>query len=172
MEVEQTGETRAEYGERLVRTLAARLTKRYGRGFSYPSVKRMKQFYLTFPKGSAIPHHRSAEKGSTLSSLSGVRGLFPPFLSWSHYLLLVRVGDDQARAFYEIEAARESWSVRELERQIASLLFERLAKSRDTEQVLSLAKKGQQIASTEDVVKDPFVLEFLGLQERPRWLEP
>ena len=186
VEVEQHGEARAEYGDQLVRTLAGRLTKRFGRGFSYPSVKRMKQFYLTFPQGSAIPQDLAGDKGSTPLSLlaAGVKGStplslsaealaarFPPLLTWSHYLVLLKVRDDQARAFYEIEAAREAWSVRELERQIASLLCERLAKSRDKDEVLALAKRGQQVAEPRDVIKDPFVLEFLGLEERASWLE-
>jgi predicted nuclease of restriction endonuclease-like (RecB) superfamily len=186
VEVEQKGQARAEYGEQLVRTLASRLTTQYGRGFSYPSVKRMKQFYLTFPRGSAIPDATGGEKGSTPLSLLevGKKGStplslsaaalpapFPPLLSWSHYLVLLRVQDDQARAFYEIETAREGWSVRELERQIASLLYERLARSRDKDHVLALAKQGQQITKPTDVIKDPFVLEFLGLEERASWLE-
>lgn len=85
--------------------------------------------------------------------------------------MLLRVQDDQARAFYEIEAAREAWSVRELERQIASLLCERLTRSRDKDEVLALAKQGQRVARPKDVIKDPFVLEFLGLEERASWLE-
>lgn len=185
VEVQQSGQARAGYGDELVRALARRLSDQFGRGFSYPSVKRMKQFYLTFPKGSALPS-RPAEKGSTVSSLfeRGQKGStplslsyaespapFPPALSWSHYLVLIRVQDDQARAFYEIEAAKESWSVRELERQVASLLFERLSKSRDKDEVLALAKQGQTVTASKDVVKDPFVLEFLELQERSAWLE-
>jgi len=97
--------------------------------------------------------------------------LFPPLLSWTHYLALIRVDAPQARAFYEIEAAREGWSTRELERQIASLLYERLAKSRDKDQVLALAKEGQDVAQPRDVLKDPMVLEFLDLEERAHWRE-
>lgn len=183
VEVQQRGQSRAEYGDQLVRGLAARLAKQFGRGFSYASVKRMKQFYLTFPRGSAIPNGIDDVKGSTSLSLSvgGVKGAtplslfadvrFPALLSWSHYLVLLRVKDDQARAFYEIEAAREAWSVRELERQIASLLCERLAKSRDKDEVLALAKQGQVVAKPTDVIKDPFVLEFLNMEERATWLE-
>ena len=85
--------------------------------------------------------------------------------------MLIRVEDGRARAFYELEAAKEGWSVRELERQVASLLFERLAKSRDKDEVLALAKQGQTVSAPKDVVKDPFVLEFLELQERSAWLE-
>lgn len=92
---------------------------------------------------------------------------FPPLLGWSHYLVLVRIRSDQARAFYEIEAARESWTVRELERQVAALLFERLSKSRNPAHALALAREGQQVSVPGDVLKDPFVLEFLDLQEKP-----
>lgn len=186
IEVEQRGQARAEYGEQLVRQLARRLSEQYGSGFSYPSVKRMKQFYLTFPKGSAIGPPRSPEKGSTPLSLfdgddKGSTALslstaseaapFPALLSWSHYLVLLRVQADPARSFYEIEAAREGWSVRELERQIASHLYERLAKSRDKDEVLALAREGQKVSKPTDVIKDPFVLEFLGLEERSSWRE-
>ncbi len=90
--------------------------------------------------------------------------LFPPLLSWTHYLIPMRVESPRARAFYEIEAARESWSTRELERQVASLLYERVAKSRDKDQVVALAKEGQRVAEPRDVLKDPMVLEFLELE--------
>jgi predicted nuclease of restriction endonuclease-like (RecB) superfamily len=90
---------------------------------------------------------------------------FPPILSWSHYLALMRVQSERARAFYEIEAAREEWSVRELERQISVLLFERLAANRNPDEVRALAREGQRISSPNDVIKDPFVLEFLDLKE-------
>ncbi len=171
--VEQAGKERAEYGEQVVKRLAVRLAKRFGRGFSYPSVKRIKQFYLTFPEGSAIPKDAEEAKGSALLSLSSEASLprFPPLLGWTHYLILMRVENPQARAFYEIEAAQESWSTRELERQIASLLFERLAKSRDKTNVMALAREGQRITKARDVLKDPLVLEFLELQERASWLE-
>lgn len=97
--------------------------------------------------------------------------LFPPTLGWSHYVALMRVENPTARSFYEIEAANESWSVRELERQVASLLFERLAKSRDKKKVRSLGEVGQIVSRPEDVIKDPLVLEFLDLKEQPHWLE-
>jgi predicted nuclease of restriction endonuclease-like (RecB) superfamily len=100
-----------------------------------------------------------------------VSRLFPPLLSWTHYRLLITVSNREARAFYEIEAARENWSTRELERQMSSLLFERLANSREKDEVLALAKRGQQVAVPRDVLKDPMVLEFLELEERAHWLE-
>jgi predicted nuclease of restriction endonuclease-like (RecB) superfamily len=97
----------------------------------------------------------------------GAPARFPPELSWSHYLVLMRVANEQARAFYEIEAVRECWSVRQLERQIGAFLFERLAKHREPDQVRALARQGQEVATPSDVLKDPFVLEFLDLGERP-----
>jgi predicted nuclease of restriction endonuclease-like (RecB) superfamily len=190
VEVQQEGKERAEYGEGLIQRLAKRLSKRYGKGFSYPSVKRMKQFYLTYPQGSAISEGMEREQKGSASmslfesapgSLTGSAALsllphsdatpFPPLLSWTHYLILMKVKDPQARAFYEIEAARENWATRELERQVASMLFERLTLSRDKDKVLALAKEGQQVATPRDVIKDPMVLEFLELQESPVWLE-
>ena len=96
---------------------------------------------------------------------------FPTELGWTHYLSLMRVKHQGARAFYEIEAARECWTTRELDRQIASLLYERLAASRDEAGVLALAREGQEVTRPVDVLKDPLVLEFLDLHERTRWLE-
>jgi predicted nuclease of restriction endonuclease-like (RecB) superfamily len=187
VEVEQHGQERAEYGERLVDRLAARLIKRFGTGFGVATLRRVRNFYLTFPNGSAIPDELGERrKRSTLlikSAASKIRStvliksrkragaLFPPLLGWSHYLALMRIEKPNARAFYEIEAAREGWSVRELERQIASLLFERLAKSRNKAQLLTLARKGQQLAAPADIIKDPLVLEFLDLREKPVWQE-
>jgi predicted nuclease of restriction endonuclease-like (RecB) superfamily len=168
IEVEQAGSGRAEYGEQVIKKLAAKL----GKGFSLSGLKRMRQFFSVFPNGSTI--------GSTLLSQFGIGSTalspsaaerFPQSLAWSHYLVLMRIANDQARAFYEVEAAREAWSVRELERQIHAHLFERLSRSKTPEEVLALAREGQTIAQPSDVIKDPFVLEFLGLQERPHFQE-
>jgi predicted nuclease of restriction endonuclease-like (RecB) superfamily len=209
VEVEQHGQSRAEYGNELLKKLAPKLKKRFGKGFNLSSLKRMRQFYRVFPEGSALPVALGGpEKGAAARHLSGgdrkgaslrhlfvatpkgaparhyfvvspkgasvrhllktaSRPLFPPSLSWTHYRLLLTVEKSTARSFYEIEAVRESWSVRELERQISALLFERLARSRDKEQVLALAREGQQVAVPGDVLKDPFVLEFLDLKEKP-----
>jgi predicted nuclease of restriction endonuclease-like (RecB) superfamily len=182
VEVEQEGRDRAGYGERVIEELASRLTDAYGDGFGARTLRRMRHFYLTFPKGSALPGGAPAEKRTTASSISGGNAmwttalsesreasatLFPPLLSWSHYLVLLKVKDDSARSFYEIEAARESWSVRQLERQIASLLFERLSLNKTPEELLVLARTGQEVAIPSDVIKDPFVLEFLDLRDMP-----
>jgi predicted nuclease of restriction endonuclease-like (RecB) superfamily len=97
--------------------------------------------------------------------------LFPSTLGWSHYATLIKIEDASVRAFYEIEAARQSWTVRELNRQIATMLYHRLAKSRDQDGVLALAREGQQVTTPASVLKDPLVLEFLDLPERPQWRE-
>jgi predicted nuclease of restriction endonuclease-like (RecB) superfamily len=167
--------------------LSKKLSIRFGRGFSIPTLRRIRQFYLTYPEGSTIPremrqnwnHSASliesmdAEKQSAalIESHSLTQSIFPPLIGWAHYLILMRVRDPQARSFYEIETVRENWSTRELERQIGSLLFERLSKSRKKEKVLALAKRGQIVSEPEDVIKDPVILEFLNLEERSQWQE-
>ena len=134
VEVEQHGAKRAGYGERVLEGLAKRLAARVGKGFSVPNLRNMRQFYLTYREGSALPESmvgtakRSALPSDSTSkkirsavpSESRAATVFPPYLGWTHYLLLMRVASPTARAFYEIEAARESWSSRELERQIQS----------------------------------------------------
>jgi len=181
VEVEQSGKKRAGYGDEIIRKLAVKLAKRFGKGFSAPNLRNMRQFYMTFPKGSAVPEDLGGpRKRLAAPSISGgakIRSaapsksrrvtLFPPNLGWTHYAILMRVAAAPARAFYEIEAVREAWSTRDLERQIASLLFERLSMNRDKTQVLALARRGQEIAVPADVLKDPFVLEFLDLKEKP-----
>ncbi|MCU0690066.1 MAG: PDDEXK nuclease domain-containing protein [Polyangiaceae bacterium] len=186
VEVEQDGEKRAGYGDEVIDRLAQRLAGSVVQGFGARTLRRIRRFYVTYPIGSALPPElggpekwtavlsksKPGEIGTAaLSELSTGSPTFPPNLGWSHYLVLLRVTNPTARTFYGIEAAKESWSSRELDRQIASLLFERLAKSRDKEKVLALARRGQQIEAPADVLKDPFVLEFLGLQERAHWRE-
>ena len=174
VEVEQGGTQRAAYGEQIIDLLSTRLRARFGQGFGVRSLRRMRQFYLTYPGGSLLPGEAPLTAGLQKRSavLTKSKGaLFPPSLSWAHYLVLIRVQNDQARAFYEIEATRENWATRELERQVASLLFERLAKSRDKEQVRALAREGQKVAVPSDVLKDPLVLEFLDMPERTAWYE-
>jgi predicted nuclease of restriction endonuclease-like (RecB) superfamily len=146
-------------------------------------LRNIRQFYLTFPNGSALPENRQAalagsgkpgigqallaasQGGSSRSSFTAAS--FPSAIGWTHYLILMRVPRPEARAFYEIEAARECWSTRQLERQIGSLLFDRLARQRDPEAVLALARAGQEVATAADVLKEPFVLEFLDVAAHP-----
>jgi predicted nuclease of restriction endonuclease-like (RecB) superfamily len=149
VEEEQRGKDRAEFGQQLIAELSRRLTDEFGRGFTANNLWYMRQFYLTFP----ILHAARGE------------------LSWTHYRLLLKVHVAEARAFYLHEAIKARWSTRELERQIASLLFERLARSRDQEGVLALAEHGADPYRPADLVRDPYVLEFTGLPERGHWHE-
>lgn len=177
VEDEQRGESRAGYGDELMAGLADHLSEHLGRGFDVTNLRRMRQFYLAYPGGSALPDGErgalgtGAGKRGAVSRASAGSARFPDNLSWTHYRRLLAVSDPQARAFYEIEAARSNWSTRELGRQIGSLLFERLARSRSKDEVLALAREGQQIDRPTDVIKDPLVLEFLDLPERPAWRE-
>ncbi|MBW2329896.1 MAG: DUF1016 family protein [Deltaproteobacteria bacterium] len=149
VEEEQRGETRATYGKGLIKELSIRLSDEFGRGFHQRNLWFMRNFYLAYPKVNAL---RSE-------------------LSWTHYRLLLRVEKSEARAFYEAEAVNSRWSTRELERQINSLLFERLALSCDKAGLLELAKKGHEIQKPADLVKDPYVLEFTGIKQDERFLE-
>ena len=177
IEQEQQGQVRANYGETLLKNLAHKLKETHGKGFSYANLKLMRQFYLSFPQ-LLQPN----QKGYTLRSLfpnaeilassaPWQPGQIHPNLSWTHYRIIMRVENLQARSFYEIEALKNNWSSRELERQINSLLFDRLAKSTDQQGLLNLATQGQIIQRPIDVFKDPFVMEFLDLPESPRLVE-
>jgi predicted nuclease of restriction endonuclease-like (RecB) superfamily len=143
VEDEQKGEKRAGYGEHLLKNLTTVLTTQYGKGFDYSNLKNMRQFYKTYPIGDAL---RSQ-------------------LSWTHYRLLMRIDNPQKRSFYEIECATGNWSTREMDRQMNSMLFERLGLSLDKEGVMTLAREGQVLREPSDMVKDPYVLEFLGLPQ-------
>lgn len=180
VEGEQRGQARAGYGEALLEQLSARLRAEFGGGFSPTTLRYMRLFYAAYPRllGPEIHHTpgdelpaRSLSARPSSDDLPDSVGQLNPALSWSHYRLLTRVESPHARAFYEVETARNGWSARELERQIASLLFERLARSRDKAGLLALATRGQEVQAPEDAIKDPVVLEFLGLPESPRLVE-
>ena len=149
VEEEQKGAERAEYGKALVKEFSVRLTRDYGKGFNESNLKYMRQFYLTFPNSHALRDE----------------------LSWTHYRLLLKVEKEEARNFYMLESVKDNWSTRVLERQINSLLYERLALSKDREKVLELSTKGQVIQEPADIIKDPYVLEFLDLKESRNFLE-
>ena len=144
VEQEQKGKMRAGYGETLIEALSQQLTKNFGKGFDRSNLWHMRKFYLTFPNILDAPRRE---------------------LSWTHYRLLLRVENESARSFYLHETSNSNWSTRELERQINSLLYERLALSRDKKKVRALADEGQIIRSAQDLIKDPYILEFLGLPE-------
>ena len=158
VEHEQGGKDRAEYGKETLKELSVRLTCEFGRGFSEDNLSRMRSFYITY--GSQI-------KNDEISATP----LRKFELSWSHYLVLLRIDDELKRKFYEIESFQNKWSLSELKRQIDAALFERLALSKDKDKVLELAQIGQAITKAEDVVKDPYILDFLGLKEKSEYSE-
>ncbi len=183
VEFEQRGKKRAEYGEELLQRLAQDLTARFGRGFSYPNVNKFRQFYLAFPAPGILstpsiesihtilstPSIESQrKKGQTSSGELAVRDLAARFpLPWSHYVRLLSTKSAEARRFYETEALRGGWSVRQLDRQIASQFYERTALSRNKSAMLrkgSLASAEDSISADEQV-RDPLILEFLGLKD-------
>ena len=152
VEDEQGNSDRAEYGKKLIADLSKRLTKEYGKGFSKSNLFNMRNFYLSFP---------------IFQTVSGK-------LSWSHYCELLSISDENKRSFYEKETVQANWSVRELKRQIKTSLFERLLLSSGDEnkqKVLDLALKGNEINKASDIIKDPYVFEFLGIPEEKAILE-
>lgn len=166
VEKEQDGSSRAEYGKHVLSRLSQRLTDEFGKGYSVDNLKLMRRFYRVY-SGDSIGETVFPQSTNLPTTTTG-RSFF---LSWSHYLKLMRVEDEGKRHFYEIEAARNNWSLREMQRQFDSGLYERLALSRDKEGVRRLAEEGQTIEKPLDVVKDPYVLEFLGLKEEARYSE-
>jgi predicted nuclease of restriction endonuclease-like (RecB) superfamily len=182
VEHEQKGAKRAVYGAEVIKELSARLTEEFGRGFSVTNLKLMRQFFIE-------NRHRIGQSVTDQLKLPGAKGQSPcdqltipqtlsgksegtPFtLSWTHYVELLGIKDPEERRFYEIEAANSGWNVRELKRQKATCLYERLALSRDKAGIQRLAKEGQVIMRPEDMLKEPLVLEFLGLEEKARYSE-
>ena len=152
VEEEQKGENRAEYGKKILKILSKKLTEKYKKGFSLTNLKQIRSFYLVY-----------SEKGQTVSDQFK--------LSWSHYVKLSRISNPDERKFYEIEAVKNNWSLRELERQFDSALYTRLSLSRDKDKVLELSQKGQIIEKPQDLVKDPYILEFIGLPEQSSYSE-
>ena len=168
VEYEQKGETRAEYGKAVLKELSKRLTDRLGDGWSYSTLKNIRQFYIVFSKGLTSGCPKPSQKANQwLADYPKSEECIsePTFaLSWSHYLILMRVENPDARSFYEIECTQQQWSKRQLSRQVGSCLYERLALSRNKDEVMRLAKEGQSIGKPSDIIKNPITLEFLGLK--------
>ncbi|MEO8409719.1 MAG: PDDEXK nuclease domain-containing protein [Propionivibrio sp.] len=190
VEAEQQGKSRAAYSSRLLKTLSGTLAKDYGSGFSVSGLQYMRAFYLGYPALLGIQHAagvesekqhavrvESAQASPDLANLRASAeadwqpGRLHTGLSWTHYRTLLKVERREARDFYEIEAIRNGWSARQLERQINSFLFDRLLKSRDKAGVMALANEGLVPARPLDAIKDPYVLEFLELPESHRLVE-
>ena len=189
VEEEQQGETKADYGKHLLADLSARLKQDFGAGYSVDNLEMFRRFYREYPtiiseamsRKFNVPIISDAPRrklppeetliGHALRSRSWKPGQLHPNLSWTHYRTLLRVDKVEVRAFYEIEAIQNNWSARELERQINSLLYERLALSKDKKGLMRLAKKGQEIQRPIDAFKDPVVMEFLDLPTSPKLVE-
>ena len=148
MEIQQ-GDGRAKYGDSILEKLSEKLTNEFGKGFSKRNLERMRKFYICFPITTTVSSQ----------------------LSWSHYLELIKIEEKSKRNFYFNECINTKWSVRELQRQRDSLLYERLLLSAYKEKVLELSEKGQILKTNKDLVKDPFVLEFLDIKENTYYLE-
>lgn len=183
VEEEQNGKERAAYGKKILKALSEHLTNEFGKGFSVDNLQQMRKFYLFY----SIPQTLSAELNKTQSLISNSKIYETPSsisqnkisdtpsrifkLSWSHYTFLIRIDNELERNFYEIESYKNNWSVRELKRQYDSALFTRLSLSKNKEEILQLATKGQIIEKPSDLIKDPYILEFLGLPELPNYSE-
>lgn len=185
VEHEQQGSERAEYGKETLKELSEKLSDEFGKGFSRSNLEYMRKFFLMYAQSITIKSQtvsgilQHSEKSQTSSGQSpasakvGVpQALLPQFtLGWSHYVFLMGIKNEDERSFYEIEATQQDWSLRELKRQFNTGLYERLALSRDKEGVKKLAQEGQTVAKPEDLLKNPYVLEFLGLDEKTRYSE-
>lgn len=166
IEEEQHGQDRAAYGKQILKALSAYLTKIHGKGFSPENLKLMRRFYTVYSRdqiGETV-----FTQFENLPAVSTGRKFF---LSWSHYLKLMRISNVDERHFYEIESVKNDWSLSELKRQYNSSLYERLALSTDKDKIYRLALEGQTVETPQDAVKDPYVLEFLGLPELPEYSE-
>ncbi len=159
VEYEQKGNIKAKYGEQLLKRLSKDLTLDLGKGFSKSNLFQMRAFYLRFSKFQTLSG--KSEKSKRLSHK----------LTWSHYVELLKIDDDLELSFYVKQCEKENWSVRELKRQMKSMLFHRLALSKDKKGVLELSKSGQEISEPKDIIKDPYVFEFLDIPQKKLYLE-
>ena len=186
VEHEQGGDRRAAYGKQIMEHLAQSMTSEFGRGFSKRNLALMRQFYLMYsPRVKALPAELvsfpqiaqtlsaqfTLEKSEKIVQTASAQLPGLPLISWSHYVFLMSIASPEERMFYEIEAARHSWNLRTLKRQVDSCLYERLALSRDKEGVERLASEGDLPQTPRQLIKDPLVLEFLGLEEKFHYSE-
>ena len=170
----QKGELRAEYGSKLLQSISNDLTIKFGKGFSVQNLERMRNFFGLYSNSSKELRNSDVfQKSSNVLRISNDNSketiLLP--ISWSHYLFLMRIENELERQFYEIESHINQWKLKELERQFNSGLFERLSISKDKAKILQLAKEGQIVENVTDLIKDPLVLEFLGLEDKNLYSE-
>ncbi|MBI2340796.1 MAG: DUF1016 domain-containing protein [Deltaproteobacteria bacterium] len=180
---EQQGKSRAAYGKEVLKRLAQKLMIEFGRGFSKSNLEYMRRFFLAYQERAQITQTKTGQSAITLCSEYNIAQfetgqLVPPSskqspfcLSWTHYVFLLGIKNPDERSFYEIEAENQGWNLKELKRQFNSSLYERLALSRDKAGIQKLAQKGQLVEKPEDFLKEPLVLEFLGLDEQVRYSE-
>jgi len=174
VEEEQQGKEKAEYGKRVLKELSEKLVVEFGKGFSETNLRQIRNFYLLYSIQQTVSAEFKNEEiaGTAPRKSINQQTLSAQFkLTWSHYLKLMRITDVNERNFYEIEAIKNNWSLRELQRQYDSALYTRLALSKNKEEVISLGQKGQIIEKSKDLIKDPYVLEFLGLHEKSFYSE-
>jgi predicted nuclease of restriction endonuclease-like (RecB) superfamily len=189
VEYEQNGRQRAQYGQKIIKELADRLVDEFGKGFSERNLRSMRKFYQTYrdrltpiwqTKSAELTANTKTLKYSEQSASSGSQAIwqtasakssFPFKLSWSQYVFLMSIDNPDERHFYEIESTKNSWTLPELRRQFNTSLYERLVLSRDKKGIRKLAKKGQIISRPQDILKEPYVLEFLGLDEKSAYSE-
>lgn len=191
VEFEQQGEKKAVYGKKLLQDLSNELTSEFGKGYSVSNLENIRRFYLAYSERIAGKSQTVSEKlissikepksqtlsgifkdNNSLEFLEILKDISRGFsLSWSHYVFLINIKNTEERAFYEIESLNEGWSLRELKRQYNASLYERLALSRDKEDVLNLSRHGQIVEKFDDMIKDPYILEFLGLNEKSKYSE-
>ena len=167
VEDEQQGEYRAQYGKQVLQNLSIKLTERFGDGWTVDTLKRCRYFYNVYcleEKRETLLPNSQIVRNESVNDLTFS-------LSWSHYLILMRIENADARRFYEIECSQQQWSVRQLSRQVGSSLYERLALSRNKDEVMRLASEGQTIEKPSDVIKNPITLEFLGLKPDSAYTE-
>ena len=167
VEFEQGGKVRAAYGKEVLKRLSARLTEKYGKGWSEDNLENCRNLFLNYSITEPVVRKSDQE----INSEPVARNIHTFLLPWTHYLILMREKNPQARRFYEIEAYNQQWSKRQLQRQIASSLYERLALSRDKDEVMRLANEGQVVEKPSDIIKNPLVLEFLGLKSESPYSE-
>lgn len=163
IEEEQDGKERADYGKQILKDLSNILKKEFGKGFSVDNLENMRRFYLAYGKSETLSRISENTISETASRNFN--------LSWSHYLKLIRIEDEDERKFYEIESFKNNWSVRELQRQFDSALYTRLTLSRDKNKIKELSEKGLILEKPKDAIKDPYILEFIGLPEHTEYSE-
>lgn len=199
VEEEQSGKDRAEYGKQILKGLSKQLINEFGKGFSVENLDRMRKFYRAYSTSSSLMRILELANSSSVMTNSNILDLNSEIentiisksqsltgefksqkaqslisffkLTWTHYIFLMRIDDEKERRFYEIESEKYNWSVRELKRQYDFALYTRLALSRDKEGILKLSQQGQIIEKPKDIIKDPYILEFLGLPELHQYSE-